>query len=113
QTVLQKRIDGACRLDRELRVKLYRILQITQTLLEQCRHLSEARSRSESALARSGVFLFQERENGVRAVADVNLRVCSLELQNAIFEINFFQLHPEKNPVDALIFRPIVTLHRA
>ena len=39
QTLVQERIDCAPRLDGELRVKLYRILQITQTLLEQRRHL--------------------------------------------------------------------------
>ena len=34
QAVVQKRIDRARRLNCELRIKLYRILQITQTLLQ-------------------------------------------------------------------------------
>ena len=37
--VVQKRIDRARRLDRKLRVKFHWILQITQALLQQRRHL--------------------------------------------------------------------------
>ena len=39
QAVGEKRIDRARGLNRELRVKFHRILQIAQTLLEQERHL--------------------------------------------------------------------------
>ncbi len=113
QTVVQKRIDRARRLNGELRVKFYRILQIAQALLQHRRHLFQARRCRYSALAGRVIFLFQQRKNRIGAFADVNLRVRPLEFENAIFEIGILQLRAKENRVDALVLWPTVDLHRA
>ena len=112
QAVVQKRINRPPRLNGELRVQLYRILQIAQALLEHRRHLFQPRRRGERALARCVVLLFQERKNAGDAFADVDLRICPFELEHAILKIDVLQLRPKENRVDALVLRPIIDLHR-
>src|SRR5207244_285130 len=97
QALIQKRICRARRLDRELRVKLYRVLQIAEALLQQRRHLLETSGGSECAFSRGVIFLLQQRKDRVRAVTRVNLRICLLEFQDTIAEIDILQLGAEKD----------------
>src|SRR5207248_11243792 len=110
---VQKRIDGARRLDRELRVKFHRLLQITQPLLQQPRHLLETRGSSARALSRSVVIFLQQRKNRVRAFTRVNLWICLREFQDAIAEIDTLQFSAKKDPIDARAFWPGISLDRA
>ena len=57
QAVVQERVDRARRLDRKLRIKFYRVLQIAQALLQQRPHLLQTRSSRERAFPRCVVFL--------------------------------------------------------
>ena len=57
QALIQKRVNRSRRLDRKLRVKLYRALQIAHALFQQRRHLFQARGGSEGAFSRSIVVL--------------------------------------------------------
>src|SRR5215813_6360839 len=112
ETVLQKGINRASGLDCELRIEFHRVLQIAQTLFEERRHLLETRSSRERAFPRRIVFLLQQRKNTVCAFVRVNLRICELELQYAIAELDIVELRAEKNPIDAVVLRPIIDLHR-
>ena len=51
QAVVQKRINRAGGLNRELRIKFHRLLQIAQTLLQERWHLLETRSSRERAFS--------------------------------------------------------------
>ncbi len=57
QAVVQKRINRAGGLNRELRVEFHRLLQIAQTLLQERWHLLETRSSRERAFPRRVVVL--------------------------------------------------------
>ena len=113
QAFVQKRIDGARRSNRELRVKFHRLLQIIQPLLQKPRHLLETRGGSERAFSRSVVIFLQQRKNRVRAFTCVNLRVCLRGFQDAIAEIDALQLREKKHPIDARVLWPGISFHRA
>ena len=73
----------------------------------------EARRGGERAFPRCVVFFFQQGKDRVRAFTRVNLRICLLEFQEAIPEIDVLELRPKQDPVDALVLRPIIGFHRA
>ena len=113
ETILEKRIDGPCRIDRELRVKFYRLLQVALALHEHGRHLLEARRRGKGAVARRIVFFFQQRENPVRAFAHVNLRISFFGLEDATAKVESFELGAKQHPIDPVFLRPLRGWHRA
>src|SRR5260370_21267213 len=92
QTVLQQRIDRSRGLNRELRIKLDRVLQVRQALLQHGRHCLQSRRRGESSLSWRVIFLFQEREDRLGAFVRVKKRVVPLKLQNAMLQIDAFEL---------------------
>src|SRR5262249_11254108 len=51
-------------------------------------------------------------KNSVCAFLRVNLRIGELELQNAIAELSVLELRPKENPIDTLVFRPVISFHR-
>jgi len=57
EAAVQKRINRAGGLNRELRIKFHRLLQIAKTLLQQRWHLLETRSGRERAFPRRVVVL--------------------------------------------------------
>src|SRR5437868_3776773 len=65
------------------------------------------------ALSRCVVFFFQERKNRARTFAGVSLRIYELEFQDAISEVDVFELRTKQKRVDLVVLRPVVDLECA
>ena len=87
QAVVEERIDAARRLNRELGVQPHRLRQIFLSLLDQRRHLLQARCRGDRAIARRVVILFQEREDRVAGLVDIDTRIGLFQFADAIGKI--------------------------
>ena len=112
KTLLEKRVDRACRRDRELGEKLDRFLQILFPLGEHRRHLLKPFRSSARAFPGRVILLLEEREDAVAAFAHVGLRIGARGMPDAIVEGRAFELGAEEDPINSFVFRPGRGLHR-
>ena len=93
-------------------IELYWFLQILLCFREQSWHGFESRRRRKCAIPWRVVFLLQQGKDGVTTFVDIRERIRLLELQNIFPKIDFFELRTKKQPIDPIIFRPLLGLRR-
>ena len=105
-------VAAARRLDRELRVQLHGLRQIGARSSQHRWHLLQARRCGQCARSMRRVVLFQQREQGIRTLVDVGLRVRRDRVEPAAEEVSAFELRLEQDRIDAIVAAPAFGRHR-
>ena len=79
-----------------MRIEFDGAREVALALLDERGHLLHACGGGERACARRVVIFLQEREDGVRALIHIDLRVGLLELQHAVAKLDAFELRAKQ-----------------